>query len=243
MKKPKNKETKQQQKTKQTTKHQEHSVQAPTLFSLTFCPLFPPVGVSSQTSILYTLEALVYAQTSRSSTLVTTLTVGPGFVLNSGSEGKVRALPPTLSRQGGNKSLEAEPCWYLWGCQQDDGFKDSMQPGQGMWQHCLLLFLRCTPSLKITINSMLYFVRFLTISIEEKRLTTLLHDLVGFRFNFLVFGKISSSSFEIFFLHWRTLLFHRGWLWNKSIAHSSVFHVLKQGTKRSGPNGYNIRSC
>lgn len=107
-------------------------MQAPTLFSLTFCPLFPPVGVSSQTSILYTLEALVYAQTSRSSTLVATLTVGPGFVLNSGSEGKVRALPPTLFSQGEKKSLEAEPCWHLWGCQQDDGFKDSVQPGQQM---------------------------------------------------------------------------------------------------------------
>lgn len=59
----------------------------------------------------------------------------------------------------------------------------------------------------------------------SRRLTTLLHHLVGFGFNFLVFGKVSSGSFEVFFLHWRTLLFHRGWLRNRYIAHTSASHA------------------
>lgn len=79
------------------------------------------------------------------------------------------------------------------------------------------------------------------ICFQSRRLTTLPHHLVGFRFNFLVFGKVSSGSFEVFFLHWRTLLFHRGWLRNRPTHQYFVFKA--QGTKLPPPKGYNIQSC
>lgn len=47
---------------------------------------------------------------------------------------------------------------------------------------------------------------------NNNALTTLLHDLVSFGFYFLVARELSFSPFEVFFLHWRALLFDRSWL-------------------------------
>lgn len=97
-----------------------------------------------------------------------------------------------------------------------------------------LLFQRWPFHLKRAIKSLFYSACF-----QSSRLTTLPHHLVGFGFNFLVFGKVSSGSFEVFFLHWRTLLFHGGWLRNRPTHQYFVFEA--QGTKLPQPKGYNIQ--
>ena len=150
----------------------QHKTRAPGVFSasshsllshlLAFIP--PNFCFISNTSNSSTWEArnpLIYDQpASLQLGQSLTLTMVPGLGLNPGSEGKVRALPPALSRQG-EQSLQAEPCWLLlvpsrWWMQS----ACTARPASG--EHTAGCCFRGAPfHLKRAIKSMFYFGRLL----------------------------------------------------------------------------------
>lgn len=189
-----------------------------------FLPFIPPVSASCQTQS----PATVRPEIPKSMITLPVFNSGshwhrlrsPGLGWNPHSEGRVRDLPllcPDHSKQS--------PVGSCWG-HQGAGCKDLLsqtRPGSTL--------LAAVPEAypfswkeQLKVDILLWKT---ACSFPSRRLTTLLHHLVGFGFNFLVFGKVSSGSFEVFFLHWRTLLFHRGWLRNTRIAHTSVLCVWK----------------